>query len=240
MERRDPRLAAWLIAERRGIEQAMTARLGDRAPAAGAPEAEALRRFRSFAASALQRGETHAPALDGVRAAEARMAPVLAAWTDAAATMAGARGDDVRRALEPLSARFRAALRQTAPSRRKSGAPRTGRRAVVAAIDRVADGFLAVDVDTRRVVDANPAAGALLGIPRDALLHREAAGLLPESARDDWWTELDAVAEGGDARRFRSALRDAQGRELPVEASITRHTSKGAVLALLLLRPLDV
>ncbi len=39
---RDPGLAAWLISARRGIEGVMAARLGARAPAPGAPEAETV------------------------------------------------------------------------------------------------------------------------------------------------------------------------------------------------------
>ncbi|MBW2374117.1 MAG: hypothetical protein JRF70_16440, partial [Deltaproteobacteria bacterium] len=53
---RDPRLAVWLVTRRWEIERALAARLGDGAPSPAAPEAEALRRFRSFVSTALQRG----------------------------------------------------------------------------------------------------------------------------------------------------------------------------------------
>jgi len=230
-------LAAWLIARRRGIERVLASQLGEAAPGPGDPEAEALRRFRSFAAAALQRGAASPPSLDGLRVPEARVAPLLEAWCGAAASVAGERGPALRAALEPLVARFRAALRETARARRRSGAPRAGRRAVRAAIDRVADAFLAIDVDARRVVDANPAAGALLGTSRDALLGADAGSLLPEGEHEAWWTHLDALAEGGDARRFRATLRGADGSPLPVEASLTRYAKRAQLLALLLVRP---
>jgi PAS domain-containing protein len=237
MVERDPELAAWLVAERPSIERLLALRLGDAAPRAADPESEALRRFRSFAAAALQRGTASAPSLDGLRAPEPRVTALLEAWSGAAISLAGERGDALARALAPLIAEFRAALRQTEPARRKSGAPRTGRRAVVAAIDRIADAFLAIDVDARRIVDANPAAGALLASARDALLDADLAGFLPPGEQEQWTAELDALAETGDARRFLGALRDARGLRVPVEASLTRYARGGRLLALALLRP---
>jgi len=233
----DPPLARWLVARRRDVERALVRRLGAAAPAPSAPEAEALRRFRSFAGAALSQGRAPAPSLDGVRVPEAAVDALLDAWCGAAAEVAGPRGEEVRSALSPLAARFCAALRTTAPARRRSGAPRSGRRAVTAAIDRVADAYLAIDVDDRRIVDANPAAGALLARPRDALLAAEAAAFLSPESREAWWAELDALAEGADVRRFVAGMRDAEGRRLVVDASLTRHARRGRVLALALLRP---
>jgi PAS domain-containing protein len=163
-------LARFLIIERKRIEALMAQRLGPAAPSPGAPESEMLRRFRSFAAAALRRGEAAQPALDGLRVNERRTGALLETWVAAAAELAHTDGDALRAALDQLLQRFQAALRQTATGRRARGAPRAQRRAVMAAIDRVADSFLAVDADTGRIVDANPAAGSLLGLARDALL----------------------------------------------------------------------
>jgi PAS domain S-box-containing protein len=236
---RDPRLAVWLITRRREIERALAARLGDTAPAPAAPEAEALRRFRSFVSTALQRGAAPAPSLDGLRVSEARVTALLTAWTECTADAAGPQANTVRAVLEPLAARFGAALRDTAPARRRSGAPRTRSRAVRAAIDRVADGYLAIDVDSRRIVDANPAAGALLQTTRDALLGANAATFVPEAERESWWAHLDSLVEGGDTRRFPSRLCDAAGSRVGVEVSLSRHAQRSRTLALALLRPLD-
>ena len=174
----------------------MTSHLGPAAPGPAAAETEVLRRFRSFAAASLKRGTARQPALEGIRAHERRVDALLTAWSNAAEEVAGDQAEVVRAALEPLIAHFRGALRNTQGNRRSSGAPRSNRRAVIAAIDRIADAFLALDTDSGAIVDANPAAGALLGIPRDALLGVPAMGFVPSANHESWWTELDSLTEG--------------------------------------------
>jgi PAS domain S-box-containing protein len=233
-----PELAAWLISRRSEIEQVMAVRLGPAAPSPAAAESEVLRRFRSFAAAALKRGTVAEPALDGIKANERRVTALLTAWCEAAADVAGHGSEPLREALQPLVVRFRSSLRTTGGSRRSRGAPRAARRAVTAAIDRVADSFLAVDADSGRIVDANPAAGALLGVARDALLDVEATSFVPTSAQGVWWTHFDAMTEGGEARRFSANLRDVSGSTIPVECTITRFSTRDRTLALMLARPL--
>jgi len=165
----NPQIAAWLISQRHQIEAVMNSQLGPAAPGAAAVESEVLRRFRSFAAASLKRGTTREPALDGIRAHERRVNALLTAWSNAAEEVAGDRAEVIRSALAPLIAHFRSALKNTQGNRRSSGSPRSKRRAVIAAIDRIADAFLALDTDNGTIVDANPAAGAMLGVARDAL-----------------------------------------------------------------------
>jgi len=215
----------------------MTSRLGPAAPGPAAVESEVLRRFRSFAASSLRRGSSAEPALDGIRAHERRVNALLAAWSEAAAEVAGDEAEAVRKALAPLLTRFRSSLRNTQSNRTSRGAPRTTRRAVIAAIDRVADAFLAIDTDDGLIADANPAAGALLGIARDALLGVRAMAFVPAERQENWWTELDAVTEGVESRRFKSALQDRSGTSIPVDCTVTRFATRGRTLALVLLRP---
>jgi PAS domain S-box-containing protein len=233
----EPEIAAWLVSKRQQIEQLMADRLGPARPEPGAPESEALRRFRSYAASALQRGATAAPALDGLHASERRVMALLDAWSLAAAELAGPRREAVGAALAPLLGAFRNALRSTGAARRARGAPRASRRAVMAAIDRVCDAFLAIDADSGRLVDANPAAGALLGVARDALLGVEASAFVEPAAREDLSTALEAVTEGAEPRRFPLSLRDASGTTIPVECTATRFATRERTLALLLARP---
>jgi PAS domain S-box-containing protein len=233
----NPELATWLVSRRREIEREMSLRLGPAAPAAADPESEALRRFRSFAASALRRGAAAAPAMEGVRAHERRVLALLRAWTEAAEELAGERGRELRGALDPLVDRFRLSLRTTRSRQRASGQPRASRRAVVAAIDRVADAFFAVDTESGEIADANPAAGALLGVARDALLGVSALSFVAEAEREILWGELDAVCESEEPRHFRCALRDRSGTHVSVDASATAFTSRGRTLALLLARP---
>jgi PAS domain-containing protein len=234
----DPALASWLISKRQQIEQVMADKLGPARPEPGAAEAEVLRRFRSFAASALQRGSVAEPALDGLRGNERRVLALLAAWSQAAAEVAGERGAVVSDALAPLIERFRNALRSTGSARRARGAPRGNRRAVVAAIDRVCDAFLAIDADSGRLVDANPAAGALLGVARDALLGVEASAFIETSAQADWSTALEAMTEGAELRRFPLRLRDASGATIAVDCTATRFATRERTLALVLARPI--
>jgi PAS domain-containing protein len=234
---RGPEIAAWLISRRQQIEQAMADRLGPARPDPGASEAEVLRRFRSFAAAALQRGTASEPALDGLRANERRVLALLAAWSEAAAEVAGENGREVTQALTPLLERFRIALRSTGTARRASGAPRASRRAVAAAIDRICDAFLAIDADSGRVVDANPAAGALLGIARDALLDVEASVFIEAGAQTDWTIALEAMTEGAEPRRFPLTLRDKAGAPIAVDCTATRFTTRERTLALILARP---
>ena len=215
----------------------MADKLGPARPEPGAAEAEVLRRFRSFAASALQRGRPAEPALDGLRANERRVLALLAAWSQAAAEVAGERGAAVSEALAPLLEHFRNALRSTGSARRARGVPRGNRRAVVAAIDRVCDAFLAIDADSGRLVDANPAAGALLGVARDALLGVEASAFVEASAQADWATALEALTEGAELRRFPLTLRDASGATIAVDCTATRFATRERTLALVLARP---
>lgn len=230
-------IATWLVAQRGPIERVMDLRLGPAAPEPAAPETEVLRRFRSFAAAALRRGATAKPALDGLRANERRVAALLAAWCDAAAELAGPHGDTLRDALAPLIQHFQATLRTTASGRRSRGSPRAQRRVVSAAIDRVADAFLAVDAESGRVVDANPAAGALLGLARDALLGVDAVSFVPEEERGRWVTQLDAMTEGSDPRHFVLRLRDVRGDAMTLHCSMTCFATRERTLALLLARP---
>ncbi len=234
---RNPELCAWLISRRVQIEKIMSARLGPAAPRAGAAESEVLRRFRMFVAAALQKGEPPQPSLDGLRINERRTFALLTAWIEAAAVVSGKNAAMTQSALEPLLQSFRTALRSTGTGRRKSGAPRTSRRAVMAAIDRVADSFFAIDADSGEILDANPAAGALLGVHRDALLGLDAMSFVPQSEHDGWWTEIDAMTEGAEARRFDSSLKDVSGSKIAVECTVTRFATRGRTLALIVARP---
>jgi PAS domain S-box-containing protein len=224
------------LARRNEIEALMAARLGPAIPAASSPESEALRRFRSFSAATLRNGELRNPSLEGLRANEARVRALLTAWTDAAAEVAGAHGARVRDALSPLADQFRLSMRSTSDRRTKSGKPRANRRAVVAAIDRVADAFLAIDTDDARIADANPAAGALLGLQRDALMEVDAMSFIPEADRESWRTHLDSVAEGDEPRQFRAFLMDASGETFPIEASVSSFATRSRSLALVMAR----
>ena len=176
--------------------------------------------------------------MDGLRVDDPTADRLVAAWLEAAAGEAGPDAGAVRALLEPIGERFRVALRGGEVSRRARGAPRhSSRRAVAAAIDRVADAFLAIDIATGRIEDANPAAGALLGHSRDRLVGASALDHVPRELHDLWWTHLEAVSEGADERRFRTRLLDERGGTIGVEASVTRFATRRRTLALVMARP---
>ena len=231
-------LATWLVAQRLEIERVMQERLGAAAPAASGPEAETLRRFRTFASTALMRGEAPRPVLDGLRPNERRVMALLTAWAEAAVSLAGPDADAVRTSLAPLLDAFRLAIRTTGTKRKASGRPRAARRAITAAIDRVADLYFAIDVDAGEILDANPAAGAALGVARDALMGIEFNAFVPSDAQSPWWTALDAIAEGQENVVFAASMQDREGRAIRLAASATRYLrSNSRTLALVLARP---
>jgi PAS domain S-box-containing protein len=233
----DSALADWLVSQRTAIEREAGRGAGPLAPASA--EAEALRRFRSFALLSLARGEAE-PSLEGLRVSSRRSAAAIDSWIGAASALAGPDGERVRTRLDPLRARFCAALGATAPARRAAGTVTASqRRAVPAAIDRVADVFLAVDVDSRAVVDANPAACALLGLSRPELLATEIGALVDVTHREAWHAMLDSLAEGAEPRRARAALKDGSGAPITLDVRATRAFTRGRTLALLVARPAD-
>lgn len=230
-------LATWLISHRLEIESVLKSQLGPAAPAPGSPESEALRRFRSFLASALVRSESLTPALDGLRLNERRVMALIEAWSRAAVESAGDVHANLAERLRPMIETFRLSIRTTQGGRKQRGRPRATRRAVVAAIDRVADAFLAIDIDSGEIVDANPAAGSLLGVNRDALLGVTALSFVEREGHEGWWTRLDAISEDSDPGNFWTRLVDARGGPIEVDATMTRFATRGRVLALMMMRP---
>ena len=230
--------ATWIVVRRSAIDCALAARRGGEAPHVAAPETEALRRFRSFAASSLRRGDAGAPALDGLRIDAVAAARLVEDWCRAAGEIAGEQRDELRRRLDPLVARFRSALLGTELAHAARGAPHVSRRAVGGAIDRIADAFLAVDLESLAIADANPAAAALLRVERAALVGGEMAKFLASDAREAWIASLEPLLESAAPRRFRATLLDARGDAVSVDVHATRLATRERVLALVVARPL--
>ena len=216
-------LANWLMSKRIEIERVMQARLGAAAPAASGPEAETLRRFRTFVSTALVRGAAPRPVLEGLRPNERRVMALLGCWAEVASELAGPDRSVVSGTLRPLMEHFRFAIRTTGQTRKTGGPPRATRRAISAAIDRLADLYFAIDIDSGEILDANPAAGAALGVARDALIGVEFNAFVPIEAQGPWWTSLDSLAEGQDHHVFGATMQDREGRRIRLEASATRY-----------------
>jgi len=228
--------AGFLVTRRAAIDRALAARLGGVLPPPGAAESEALRRFRSFAGARLRRADDAAPALDGLRVDPFETARLVDAWCDGAAEIAGARGAELDALLAPLRERFRTALLGTESAHQARRAPRPGRRAVAAAIDRIADPFFAVDLDDGAIADANPAAATLLGVAREALLGAKALGCVAAESRERWSAELDALVESAAPRRFPARFTSASGASIAADVHATRLATKDRVLAIVVAR----
>ena len=108
---------------------------------------------------------------------------------------------------------------------------------MTAAIDRIADAFLAVDTDSGAIEDANPAAGAMLGVKRDAILGVAATQFVAPGAQNDLWSLLDALCEGDETLHFTTTLVAAGGAPVEVEVSASAFKTRSRTLALLLARP---
>jgi PAS domain-containing protein len=229
--------AAFLVVRRTAIDQKLALRRGAALPGPAAPETEALRRFRSFAASSLRRGDAGAPSLDGLRVDAVAVARLVEDWCQAAGELAGDEREDLRQRLDPLVARFRSALIGTELAHEARRAPRTQRRAVAAAIDRIADAFLAVDLESLAIADANPAAAALLRVDREVLVGGEVTKFLTADGRGAWAAALEPLLESAAPRRFRATLVDARGDVVAVEIHATRLETRERVLALVVARP---
>jgi PAS domain S-box-containing protein len=230
-------IASWLIASRAKIEAAMHGKLGPAAPSASSQESEALRRFRTFSSAALMRGEAPPPNLEGLRVNQRRALALLESWLETATLCAGENGAEVHAALKPLCDQFALSLRTSHNGRKVAGRPRLARRVVSAAIDRVADAFIAIDTDSGAIEDANPAAGALLGVQRDALLGVSATSFVAPNAQAELWTRLDALCESEEPQHFSTTLVDTGHVPLEVEVSASSFRTRSRTLALLLARP---
>ncbi len=228
--------ASFLVTRRAAIDRALAERHAGESP--GLAEAETLRRFRSFAAATLRRGDAGDPALDGVRVDPDKALAWVQRWCEAACGCAGD-AEALEAVLHPLRQRFESGLRGSQLSRKARKAKPAKRRAVSGAIDRVADAFLAVDLDSGEIADANPAALALLGVEREALLGRHVARHVDRESRELWSERLESLGESGEGQRFRVIWRDEFLSPVAVDINAAPHLTRRRRLALLTARPVS-
>lgn len=226
--------ASFLVTRRAAIDRLVLERSGGEGP--GMADAEALRRFRSFATASLRRGAAGEAALDGLRVDAERALLWVRRWCEAAVQSA-ADGAALEALLAPLQQHFETGLRGHQLSRKATVARPTKRRVVSGAIDRVADAFLAVDIDSGEIADANPAASALLGVEREALLGRHAVRHVDRDSRELWSERLESLGESGEGQRFRVIWRDEFLSPVAVDINAAPHLTRQRRLALLTARP---
>ncbi len=223
------------------IEDEIDRRLGRGEPP---PEArlEVVRRFRSFVRLASVDLDAARPSLDGLGGnSPAGLEKAIEVAVDVACLCDPPPA--VQQALRVLEARFRTGIRRIMRPSEPERKQRRGRRRALhggkrvrAAIDRIGDAYLALDLETGRLADLNPAAEALLGTPAVTVIEKPFADLIEPEARPafgDLEARLDADEE---TAPFSLALRRGEGNAVPVEVSVASHTISGRRLAIFIAR----
>ena len=237
--------AAVLFLERHraAIQAEVDRRLG-RAEPPPAARAEIVRRFRSYCRLASLDLSSAQPSLDGLGGTSPEG---LENAVTAAVEVALACGPppEVGQALTLLQTRFRAGIRHLMrpPERpvRKRGRrklPNAGKR-VRAAIDRINDAYVALNLDTGKIYDLNPAAETLFAADATRLLDRNLEELIqPEllASYQNLQARLDA---GEDPGKTEMVFTRTNGEYVPVELTISNHMIAGRRIAIFVARELE-
>jgi PAS domain S-box-containing protein len=226
---------------RGAIEDEVDRRLGRSEPP---PEArlELVRRFRSFVRLASIDLENARPSLDGLGGNSAaglektiEIAVDVACLCDPPA--------EVEASLRSLEARFRTGIRRIMRPSEPERKQRRGRRRALhggkrvrAAIDRIGDAYLALDLESGRLADLNPAAEVLLGAPAVTVIEKPFLDLIEPEAREAFGSleaRLDADEETPPCSL---AFQRREGEAVSVEVSVANHTISGRRLAIFIAR----
>jgi PAS domain S-box-containing protein len=223
------------------IEDEVDRRLGRREPPPAARR-EVVRRFRSFSRLASIDLDSARPSLDGLGGnSPAALEQAIEVAVDVACLCEPE--PSVAEALRSLEARFRTGIRRTLRPAEPERRARRGRRRALhggrrlrAAIDRISDAYLALDLESGKLADLNPAAEALLGTPAVTLIEKPFADLLaPEAVARfaDVEARLDA---GEDVSPTVLHFRGAEGASVAAEVSAASHAISGRRLAVFVAR----
>jgi PAS domain S-box-containing protein len=228
---------------RSSIEAEVNRRLGRVEPA---PEvrAEVIRRFRTYCRLASLSLDTARVSLDGL---SGNSALALENTVRAAVEVANGYGapPEIAGALCDMEARFRAGVRRIlAPEEKEEQkrernklrpTPNAGKR-VRGAIDRISDTYVAMNLDTNTIFDANPAAEALFATDSARLIGSSLSSFIAPSDQLTWReleSRLDAGEESGP---LELTISRPNGDFVPVEITIASHTISGRRLAIFLVR----
>jgi PAS domain S-box-containing protein len=240
-EMADLRAAALFLDQyRRTIDAEVDRRLAREEPPPDV-RLEIIRRFRSFCRLASIGISNARPSLDGLGGQNA-FALERAVQTGVRVAIECGPPGAVVRALEDLSASFRAGIRRSflpeeSPKKRRSRKrfPNAGKR-VRSAIDRIGDAYIALNLDTGQLFDVNPIAEHLLGTKAEHLLGRTFADLIAEVDRSEF-TQLEARLDAGeDAGPTEIGITRTDGERVPIEVTVSSHTIGGKRLAIFIAR----
>ncbi|NRA01307.1 MAG: PAS domain S-box protein [Myxococcales bacterium] len=235
--------ALFLTRHRAAIEAEVDRRLG-RAEPPPAARAEIVRRFRSFCRLASLDLSSARPSLDGLAGTSPEGLERAISTAVQVARSCGP-APDIEQALQSLGARFRGGIRQLMrPSEspvRKRGRrklPNAGRR-VRAAIDRINDAYVALNLDTGRIYDLNPAAETLFAADAAKLLDREFEELVEPALLPQYQSLQARLDAGEDPGRTEMVFARTNGERVPVVLTISNHTIGGRRIAIFVARERD-
>ena len=222
---------------RSAIEAEINRRLGRGQPAP-AVRAEVVRRFRTYCRLASFDVDTARPALEGLGGNDASALERVVTKAVEIAIECGP-PVEVAGALHAMEERFRAGIRRVMHPPEKRERKRKGRRRlpnagkrVRAAIDRISDAYLALNLDTGLIFDVNPAAEALLGTRAENLLEHPFAAIVAAQDRIRF-RELEARLDAGeDAGPIEVVLERPNGDFVRVELMVLHHAIGAKRLAI--------
>ncbi len=232
--------ALFLDRHRSAIEAEVDRRLG-RAEPPPAARAEIVRRFRSFCRLASLDLSSARPSLDGLGGISPDgLEQAISTAVEVARSCAPAR--EVEQALQLLAARFRGGIRHLmrppAPPAQRRGRkklPNAGKR-VRAAIDRINDAYVALNLDTGKIYDLNPAAETLFAADAAKLLDREFEELVEPALLPQYQSLQARLDAGEDPGKTEMVFARANGECVPVELTISNHTIAGRRIAIFIAR----
>ena len=221
---------------RSAIEAEVHRRLDGAEPTPDA-RAEIIRRFRTYCRLASLNTNAARPSLDGLGGNEPA---ALERALSVAVEIAIECGPEpaVASALRQMEQQFRAGIRRLMlpVERRKQRKgrrrmPNAGKR-VRSAIDRISDAYLALNLDTGKIFDVNPAAEALLGADAARLLDQSLEKLISPQYRQ-FYADLEARLDAGeDSGPVEIVLERPNGDFVRVECLISQHTIASKRLAI--------
>ncbi len=221
---------------RSAIEGEVNRRLGGAEPTPDA-RAEIIRRFRTYCRLASLGMDNARPSLDGLGGQEP-IALERAISVAVAIAIECEPTPEIAAALRRMESLFRAGIRrlmQPAETRKKRKGrrrmPNAGKR-VRSAIDRIGDAYLALNIDTGKVFDLNPAAETLLGADASKLLDQSFENLIAPQDRQ-FYQDLEARLDAGeDAGPVDVVLARPNGDFVRVECMISQHMIASKRLAI--------
>jgi PAS domain S-box-containing protein len=237
-------IALHLDRHRTAIEGEVDRRLGRAEPPPEA-RAEIVRRFRSFCRLASVDWNIARPSLEGLAGQSCDgLENAVRVATEAAVTCGlDPAGGEL---LAMLSERFRSGIRrQLRPEDFEPSAPRARERRkranagkrVRAAIDRIDDAYIALNLEDGRIFDVNPATEALLGAETNALLDHEFCDWIAPADRGQYQSLEARLDAGESAPPTLLSFRRRSGEPVAAEVSVAAHTISGRRLAIFVVRP---